>query len=367
MEFENLEKYYFKNNDIYPHNQHNIMVIIGNGFDIGIMNKYYKGNPQNYKTTYSDFYNWLESKNLVASNVFLDTMKKYKNWSNFEAMIPSVLDSYGTQYINKINEDLNYLQIKFSHFLFEIITNDLIRDIGNKSEKNGLASHSLSKFLSDLDKQSYENIKFANETNHHDIFNFIFLNMNFTSLFDNYIYLDKHQFDPTPHKTVKTNFTFYPNPNNFNNRFNWNSDTRWSCCINAKIVHPHGQQYIPRSMLFGSNCERFKDNKKFDRFNKEYWAQYELKYSPLFNQAELYIVYGSAIGESDSWWWKKICESLENGAELIVYSYNGKFSKKDFIQKYAKENAKTEIIDQNIFIVNFTDATNINFLTIRDF
>ena len=52
---------------------------------------------------------------------------------------------------------------------------------------------------------------------------------------------------------------------------------------------------------------------------------------------------------------KKICDSLENGAELIVYSYDGEFSKKDFIQKYAKENAKTEIIDKNIFIVPVTE------------
>ena len=270
-------------------------------------------------------------------------------------MIPSLLDSYGVKNINKINEDLNYLQIKFSNFLFEIITNDVIRDIGNKSEKNKLAYSSLSNFLYDLDEQSYENIKFAKGTFHYDIFNFIFLNMNFTSLFDNYIYLDKYQFDPIPFKTVNTNFKFYPNPHNFNKGCNWNSDTCWSCYINTEVVHPHGQQYIPRSMLFGSNCERFKDNKEFDRFNKEYWAQYELKYSPLFNQTELFIIYGSAVGESDSWWWKKICESLENGAELIVYSYDGEFSKKDFIQKYAKENAKTEIIDKNIFIVPVTE------------
>ena len=82
-------------------------------------------------------------------------------------MIPSVLDSYGVKNINKINEDLNYLQIKFSNFLFEIITNDVIRDIGNKSEKNKLAYSSLSNFLYDLDEQSYENIKFAKGTFHY--------------------------------------------------------------------------------------------------------------------------------------------------------------------------------------------------------
>ena len=58
------------------------MVIIGNGFDIGIMSKYYTRKSHNYKTTYSDFYKWLVNKNLVKPNVFLDTMNKYKNSKN---------------------------------------------------------------------------------------------------------------------------------------------------------------------------------------------------------------------------------------------------------------------------------------------
>ena len=155
----------------------------------------------------------------------------------------------------------------------------------------------------------------------------------------------------------------------FTNKYNlnnWNNKTEWSCYINTDIIHPHGQESIPRSLLFGSNCERFKDNKDLDRFNKEYWARYDVKYSTLLKETELYIIYGSSIGESDSWWWTKICESLKNGAELIVYSYKHEFSSLDFVNKYVKI-ADRKFVLSRIFVVDYNNAKNLNFLSLRNF
>lgn len=379
MEYEDLKKYYDRNirNSGYLGRQHNIMIIIGNGFDIRVMAQYYNkrkiSRKNSYLTTYEDFYRWLTDNNFLRPNIFLETMKKYqksnkKNWSNFEALIPIILDSH-TKQVEKINEDLDYLQVKFSYFLSRIISNDLVEDIGSLSQEGKLAFNSLSHLLGDLDKLNFEKLKFMSKTNHYDIFNIKLLNMNYTNLFDNYIYLDKRQFDPNPYKNIDTNFQFLPNPNNLYNKYNsnnWNNDTKWSCYINTDIIHPHGQESIPRSLLFGSNCERFKDNKNLDRFNKEYWARYDVKYSTLLKQTELYIIYGSSIGESDSWWWKKICESLKNGAELIVYSYKHEFSSLDFVSKYVKI-ADRKLVLSRIFVVDYNNVENLNFLSLKNF
>lgn len=106
--------------------------------------------------------------------------------------------------------------------------------------------------------------------------------------------------------------------------------------------------------------------KDLDRFNKEYWARYDVKYSTLLKETELYIIYGSSIGESDSWWWKKICESLKNGAELIVYSYKHEFSSLDFVNKYVKI-ADRKFVLSRIFVVDYNNAKNLNFLSLRNF
>ena len=46
-DFEDLEK------------QHNIMVLVGNGFDIAVLNKFSSGLMEGKTTSYSDFYDYL--------------------------------------------------------------------------------------------------------------------------------------------------------------------------------------------------------------------------------------------------------------------------------------------------------------------
>lgn len=62
-----------------------------------------------------------------------------------------------------------------------------------------MSKKSLSLFLKDLSEVDFKKFKFPKTTTHYNMFNFLFVNFNYTSLLDSYIYLDKNQFDPHPH------------------------------------------------------------------------------------------------------------------------------------------------------------------------
>lgn len=199
------------------------------------------------------------------------------------------------------------------------------------------------------------------------MYNYLFVNFNYTSLFDNYIFLDKNQFDPIPHKTVDTNFTFYPNPNN-HEKFGMNGDTRWSSFIMTNTIHPHGYQNIPRSLLFGIEDNEYTSHKELKRFNKSYWAQNHQKYKNYFDDAELFVIYGTSIGETDSWWWKNICDSLlTKDSELIIYYYHcnnfDKESIKELFINASKIKATQEDIMQlkeKIYVIFYDDSKSLN-------
>lgn len=72
-------------------------------------------------------------------------------------------------------------------------------------------------------------------------------------LLDNYIYLDKGCFDPHKFKTVDRNFQFYKNP--------YKKDEWRSSYVLTNIIHPHGSQYTPRSMLFGTDLPEYDKTK----------------------------------------------------------------------------------------------------------
>ena len=134
------------------------------------------------------------------------------------------------------------------------------------------------------------------------------------------------------------------------------------------IIHPHGYQNIPRSLLFGIENNEYTSNRVLNRFNKSYWAQDNPKYKSYFNDVELFIIYGTSIGETDNWWWENIFDSLLNkNSELIIYFYNDRNIKKDdvksiFINVCNIRNAYTEEdinkVKEKIYIVFYDETSN---------
>lgn len=347
--------------------QKNIMVFIGNGFDISILKKY---REDGLVSSYGKFYDFLcykdfDKKNLLYRKMEEDKKNNKENWSDFECSLGELLQENISA--NTLEKALKEMQGMFLLFLNEIVTPEVLLKLNNDIEENEWGKNALERFLGDLSRDDYERMSFPQKTAHYHMYNYLFVNFNYTSLFDNYIYLDKYQFEPHPHETVDTNFEFYPNPNGFN-IYGMNERTIWSSFIMTDIIHPHGYQNISRSLLFGIENNEYTSNRVLNRFNKSYWAQDNPKYKSYFNDVELFIIYGTSIGETDNWWWENIFDSLLNkNSELIIYFYNDRNIKKDdvksiFINVCNIRNAYTEEdinkVKEKIYIVFYDETSN---------
>ena len=134
------------------------------------------------------------------------------------------------------------------------------------------------------------------------------------------------------------NFTFFPNPDGKLTEFN--EDTSWSSYIMTNIIHPHGRQNIPRSMIFGTELENYDKSKAEKRLIKSYWAQDDLKYKRYFKDTELFIIYGMSMSNTDGWWMNNIYNSLKmRESELIIYNFEEELSDDDVKATFADNKA----------------------------
>ncbi len=353
--------------DLPNYEELNIIVFIGNGFDISVLNKY---RNDGLLSTYSQFYDYLCCKNFNTKNLFFEKMKidkeqEKENWSDFES---SIYELQIGDSADDLQKDLYEIQKYFLLFLNEIVGTDILINLNDDSERNKWSTRTLSSFLTDLSEEQYERIIFPSKAEHHKLFNYTLFNFNYTSIFDNYIFLDKYQHDPEKYPTSGNNFNFEINPNNYkSNHHKCNSETTCFCKIVTNILHPHGCQAIPRSLLFGI------ENSSEKKLNKSYWGKHSLKYKNYLKNVDLFIIYGSSLGKSDSWWWREIYESiLEFGSELIIYYYIGEKSieedeiKELFIDACDLGNAIDKNVKNNIFVVIYDDNGKLNAFSLAD-
>lgn len=358
--------------------KHQVMVFIGNGFDISVLKKYGKGITTSYDSFYSFFkYKYPDSKdNLLIQQMETAKTEKKENWSDFEALLDqslNLLSKTDKEQADKLNTDLSEIQQAFSQFLNDIIDNDIIKNISMandiiiESRVNCAKKLLKCSFLKDLSKEQFEANSFHNKFNNNGILKYIFINFNYTSLLDNYLYLTKDVFDPIPYVTSSNNITLNLNPNNYPNHCGYSDP--YVQLMPIDIFHPHGIQDVPKSLLFGIENSNYYNQRDCRRvFVKSLWAQCEPKYEEKFDNTELFIIYGSSIGESDSWWWHRVFDRLvgENPAELIIYNYgseNDDVIKERFIRNCCLKDTDDEKITtakKNIYIVNFGYSSEAN-------
>ncbi len=303
--------------------QFNIMALVGNGFDIQVMSEY----AQTTTTRYPDFYHFMKMKNVDASNLVLNEMEQALhdgklNWSDIEACITSLATRRVP--VSEIRSSLDEVRSCFSEFLNSVVSAPLLSRLSEDSQMNKWASRSASGFLADIaNADDLRKIPFGMRKANYDLYNYYFVNFNYTSMLDDYIHMDPVQFDPVPHSTVDTNFWFNTDPKRLSgDTWNFNS----SSYVETQVVHPHGYQDIPRSILFGTNGD---GNPRSDaaKLAKTYWARVDQRYGHLFADTDLFIVFGCSLGATDSWWWEHIAESLAaagaNKRALLLYWWNG--------------------------------------------
>lgn len=128
--------------------QHNIMVFIGNGFDIAALKEYRKDGRV---SSYDQFYEYLcANKEFSMDNVLFKRMTKdkkenKKNWSDFESSIVEIIKD-GTD-THKLDADLKEMQNMFLLFLNEIVDTDILLDINHDAEEQKWSSFAISSFL----------------------------------------------------------------------------------------------------------------------------------------------------------------------------------------------------------------------------
>jgi len=344
-----------------------IMVFVGNGFDISVLEKY------GIRTTkFEEFYKYFIDRNPDRKkNSLIEEMENAKkndkeNWSDFEAQLNIMLDKIKAEdKVKNLSEDLNEIQKAFSRFLNEIVDDNLIEQISDDIEKavkdgKSFALDIISAFWTDLAENQSAKIKFIDCINHNINLNYIFINFNFTSVLDNFIYLDKEVFEPKKFKSSENNFELNIKTKKKKDK---TGNKKFFCDLAIKTHHPHGHQSIPKSLLFGTEVKE-KNNESIykknlnKKFIKSYWARCNLNYGELFEESKLFIIYGCSLGESDSWWWNKIYSRLEKkDAELIIYNYGDEEEneiKKRYFSGCFKEIGNIEEgIKERIFVINF--------------
>ena len=176
--------------------QHNVMAIVGNGFDLQVLSDF----GSRSDTRYASFYHYLQFRNFDPANHLFRKMGELlaagaPNWSDIEgAIIPALRD--GAVHESVLREDLRNVQLEFAKFLDEVVTPELLTELGNASASQKWALRTFTEFLGDIrDPAEYGKMALPRRLDIGDLFNFKFINFNYTSLLDDYAYLDQTQFD----------------------------------------------------------------------------------------------------------------------------------------------------------------------------
>ena len=142
--FKKYHENYYGNSLKKFKKQHNILVLVGNGFDISVLMKYKKGRMEGKTTSYSDFFDYITYFNLVDENNILykkmkeDKEEGKKNWSDFENTI-SELDIKGNNSITEIESCIDKFQELFTRFLNELVDANTLLEVNKGVSNNNLA------------------------------------------------------------------------------------------------------------------------------------------------------------------------------------------------------------------------------------
>lgn len=382
---------------------HNILMVVGNGFDISVLQHL----GISGSTTYQSFFYYLKSIGFYSENALFHTMDelrkkseseenttgKYSNWCDFEAQLEDILikRTYG---IYQLGDDLAEIQAQFSKFLNQTVNSDVVNLLDTQVSEHNWSINTFTNFLMDLPKHEYEKTALPLTCNHFDIFNFDVVNLNFTPLLDCYLYLDRNPHEPKM-KTVDRNFLFRRNGNNFPyseeilrdlnadfpSRKFYGPDDKTGCSsyLITDVHHPHGQQDIPRSLLFGIDGEEFSDvDSDHKQFSKPYWAQLSRKFLPKIKSAQTFILFGTSLGHTDRWWWSHILESANEKkySDIIIYKYDSTTPpdekindyRDSFIEEYLPEDLKKSPHVGQVFadlqrkthVIHYSDPRSLN-------
>lgn len=354
--------------------QHNILALVGNGFDIQVLSRL----GSKMDTRYETFYYYLKSRSFDRNNHLMKVMedeqrKGRTEWSDIEAAIEALLA--GPTKSEDIEKALDSIQVEFSAFLDTVVNPPLLTDLSSQVRDRQSTVTCLAGFMEDVtDSAAHGRMSTLQRMDIGDLFNFRFVDFNYTPLLDNYIYLDKEQFDPHPYRTSDRNLDFRPNPHGFDHRIGLKRGSMVSYVV-TEVVHPHGAQHTPRSILFGIDSAAAGNAK---RLAKPYWAQNTVRHESYFGETHLFIIFGCSLGTSDQWWWNNIANALMDSKpaldnpdglspDLLLYwrrgNEDGVLTQEDILKKFAAGAGRPddrhliEVLRERAYVVLYDDTT----------
>lgn len=373
-------------------NVRNINVIIGNGFDISILESI---DNRLTTTTFEDFYNYYISR-FKVNNKIIKKMKEdkelcKKQWSDIEYSLIDLYKECKTENdVNKLINDRNDLQVTFVDFLNERISLETLKNISEKSNYEGKNKHTFYSFSSDINED--DKLKFNDVVDHNLRMEWSVFNLNYTYIADNYLSVDLTCDNLHEWVGSYNNLGYQPPLSKHKGA----TQTEYQVKFDMSIFHPHGSVSIPSSLLLGVNDinqlndvkinenDLYRDiHRKEQEISKEFLAQDDEKYKSIIDKGMLFILFGVSLGETDKWWWKQIInrmsEEFDLGdkglyiPELIIYNYvdkdilndsdSLKLEEEEVKNKFLSFCEDAKLIDKiknNIFIVSFSDATKLN-------
>ena len=409
--------------------RHNIMCLVGNGFDMAALSWLNSRNDSFAKDAgfgskvlsgYSNFVDYLvltkrldEGTNDVYKKMIENYKKKVSgtsigdDWCNFEKIVDDKVFATpqpDNNTLAELEKALLELQREFSIFLNNLLPAEKIVEYDRLVSEGRFAYLSLQDILEDMkyvEQAHRQEFKFNRRIRYGHELNYMFVDFNYTMLLDSYVHLDRNQFEPKAFSSSENNFEFRVNPGEIFTEFKYydrnGSDTTstlddvkkgafvYPTKIITQVVHPHGIQDVPRSILFGTehNVENWPANDYRWRFVKHLWAQDKDKYTKNLDETELFIIFGSSISYMDGWWMSEIYNRLldnepegseDSGTgeretrELIIYD-NVTFSKRntdDILNAFfeacifaKRDTTKDDKVKKYIYVIPYENGKNV--------
>ena len=266
----------------------NILYVIGNGFDLNL----------NLNTSYEHFFEYYKNqtnKNEIISKLKESIKGKKKDWSDLEL----TLGEYFKEISSEEEFDLIFDDIKFnlSQYLRDQEANFDISDINYSKFFEYLIYPDKNLLLSDQIELKLHFERWKNNEINIQITTF-----NYTGIIDKLVQ-DKVNKVPIGNRYQKVNF--------------------------SRILHIHG--FVDNHMILGVNDASQMSNDEFinnsyimssfikEECNKIFKNEKKNIFKDQISNANLIIIFGCSLGDSDKIWWERIANRLNDECKLILF------------------------------------------------
>lgn len=291
----------------------NVVYLIGNGFDLA----------QDLKTSYRDFYNKSYKSshpvNLVERRIIESITENVENWSDLECALG--------MFTNEVNDADGFAEAYESLYLK--LKDHLL------SEENRFSAENVERYREEL-ANPFADLSYLEQQTYHEFSSGFFgatslvniISFNYTEVFERAI---GYQYQP-----ISLKGTYFRDGIQLNNVYKVHGSLRGTFLMGV-----NDSSQIANS-TFSTNpdiCD-FLVKPRLNQNLGQYFDRFALE---LIGDANLIIVFGMSIGETDKLWWKQVAERLKTpNVRMIIFHHPDSPIPEDRKWKEEKEKRKVK-------------------------